>query len=77
MRMRDQMIDGDAVYLRNLDRLPDCDAEALKHLCIMASAVFESHALVLHVLDLLVARGAVDAGLPAAYVDALPASLRR
>ena len=77
LRMRDQAIDGDAVYLRNLDRLPECDDAQLKHLCITASAVFASHALVLHVLDLLVARGAADAGLPAAYVDALPASLRK
>lgn len=77
LRMRDQAIDGDVVYLRNLDRLPDCDDAQLMHLCITASAVFASHALVLHVLDLLVARGAADQNLPAAYVDALPASLKK
>ena len=76
-RMRDQALDGDVVYLRNLVSLPECDDAQLKHICITASAVFASHALVLHVLDLLVARGAVDHGLPAAYADALPASLKR
>lgn len=77
LRMRDQAIDGDVVYLRNLAQLPGCDDAQLKHLSITASAVFASHALALHVLDLLVARGAAEAGLPAAYVDALPASLRK
>ena len=69
-------IDGDVVYLRRLERLPDCDDEQLKHLCVLAAAVFHSHSLVVHVLDLLVARGAVGADLPEAYVAALPAELR-
>ncbi len=75
-RVQDQAIDGDAVYLRRLERLPDCDDNQLKHLCILAAGVFHSHSLVLHVLDLLVARGAVGADLPAAYVAALPADFR-
>ena len=75
-RMQDQAIDGDAVYLRRLERLPACEDEALKHLCVLAAGVFHSHSLVLHVLDLLVARRAVEADLPGAYVDTLPADLR-
>ncbi|MGQ0565773.1 MAG: FkbM family methyltransferase [Gemmobacter sp.] len=74
--VQDQAIDGDVVYLRRLERLPDCDDEQLKHLCILAAGVFHSHSLVVHVLDLLVARGAVEGDLPAAYVDALPTELR-
>lgn len=77
MRMRDQAIDGDVVYLRNLETLPDLSDDQLKHLCITAGAVFGSHTVALHALDLLVARGAVDASLPAAYVGAMPASLRK
>ncbi len=75
-RVQDQAIDGDAVYLRRLERLPNCDVDQLKHLCILAAGVFHSHSLVLHVLDLLVARGVVAADLPGAYVDRLPAELR-
>lgn len=75
-RVQDQAIDGDAVYLRRLERLPACDDNQLKHLCILAAAVFHSHSLVLHVLDLLVARGVVEADMPAAYVAALPGDLR-
>jgi FkbM family methyltransferase len=75
-RMQDQAIDGDAVYVRRLERLPQCRDEALKHLCILASGVFHSHSLVLHTLDILAGRGAVAADLPSAYADALPAALR-
>jgi FkbM family methyltransferase len=75
-RVQDQAIDGDAVYLRRLERLPDATDQALQHLCLLAAGVFHSHSLVLHVLDILVARGSVGADLPGAYVDALPAELR-
>ncbi len=74
--VQDQAIDGDAVYLRRLERQPDCNDEQLKHLCILAAGVLHSHSLVLHVLDLPVARGVVAADLPGAYVDRLPAELR-
>ena len=75
-QVKDQAIDGDAVYLRRLEALPDCTDEALKHLCVLAAGVFHSHSLVVHVLDLLVGRGRVAPGLPATYVDALPDGLR-
>lgn len=73
---RDQMIDGDGVYLRDLARIDTYSDDQLMHLCITAATVFESHTLVLHVLDELVSRGRVAADVPGAYVDALPASLR-
>lgn len=76
-RMRDQLIDGDGVYLRDMGRISDHATEALKHLCILAAGVFSSHSLVLHVLDELVRRDAVAAALPAAYADALPADLQQ
>ncbi|MGL6211956.1 MAG: FkbM family methyltransferase [Paracoccaceae bacterium] len=75
-RMHDQILDGDAVYLRDLARIDSYSDDQLVHLCITAGAVFHSHTLVLHVLDELVRRGRVPADLPSAYVDAMPASLR-
>lgn len=75
--VQDQAIDGDAVYLRDMGRIADHGDDALKHLCVTAASVFGSHTLVLHCLDALVGRGAVTADLPAAYVDALPARLRK
>jgi FkbM family methyltransferase len=75
--MGDQLIDGDAVYLRNVAESDKLSDDQLKHLAILGCSVFESHSLVLYCLDALVARGAVAADLPKRYVDALPARLRR
>ena len=75
-RVRDQLVDGDAVYLRDLGRIETYSDEQLLHLCVLGAAVFDSHTLVLHGLDELARRGVVAAGLPGAYVDALPADLR-
>lgn len=74
---RNQMIDGDAVYLRDLSLPETLATEDLMHLALLASAVFHSHDLVIYLLDELVRREAVAPDLPAAYVDELPASLRR
>lgn len=70
---KDQLIDGDGVYLRDMARIESYGDAQLINLCITASAVFTSHSLVLHVLDELARRGVAPADLAAAYVDALPA----
>lgn len=75
-RMRDQLVDGDAVYLRDLRAPEKLSDEDLRHLALLAAGVFESHSLALWALDHLVRRKAVAAGLPDAYADALPANLR-
>lgn len=75
-RTRDQLIDGDAVYLRDMGKLATYSEMQVKHLCVTASAVFGSHSLVLHCLDSLVRRDVVPTDLPARYVDAMPAELR-
>lgn len=75
-RMRDQMIDGDAVYLRDMGQIGSYSDAQLMHLCVTACAVFGSHTLVLHCLDQLVHRAVVPADLPERYVDVLPANLR-
>lgn len=76
-RMKDQLVDGDAVYLRDMRDMDAVSDEQLKHLCVSAAAVFESHSLVLFCLDHLVTRSAVSPDLPEAYADALPETLRR
>ena len=73
----DQLIDGDAVYLRNLGLIDGYSDDQLAHLCVLAGSVIASHTLVLHGLDELVRRGVVPADLPGCYVDLLPADLRR
>lgn len=74
--VRDQLVDGDAIYVRDITRKEVMSDGQLAHLAVLASAVFASHSLALHCLDELVARGAAAAGLPARYADALPAAMR-
>lgn len=76
-RHRNQVIDGDAVYIRDMGTPEAFTDEDLKHMAILAAGVIESHDLVLHCLDHLVARGAAPADLPSRYVDGLPADLRK
>lgn len=67
-----QLLDGDAVFLRSL-RQPDLiDTEALKHVAILCDAVIESFDVAARCLDLLIARDAVDVSAAAAYVARLP-----
>lgn len=73
---RDQILDGDAVYIKDISQIEGFTDAQLMHLAVLASAVFESHSLTLFCLDHLVARGAVPAHLPALYVDSLPADMR-
>lgn len=73
-KLRDQVIDGDAVYIRDPARgLKDRQLVALT---LLAAGVFGSHSLALNCLDALVARGQAETDLPGAYVDALPAKFR-
>ncbi|MBL4927879.1 FkbM family methyltransferase [Fuscibacter oryzae] len=75
-RLADQLIDGDAVYVRDLTGISGWSSGQVGHLALLACATFDSHSLALLCLDELVRRGAVDPNLPASYVDALPAHLR-
>lgn len=74
---RNQILDGDAVYLKDLGKLETYRNDDLKHLAILASSVFDSHDLVLFCLDRLVERRAIEADVPGAYVDALPSELTK
>ena len=74
---RDQLLDGDAVYIRDLTDKAAVDDGGLAHLAILASGVFASHTIVLACLDELAARGRIAAKVAASYVDRLPARLLR
>ena len=76
-QLQDQLVDGDAVYLRDMRDMTQISDEQLKHLAILAAAVFASHSLVLFCLDHLIKRGAIPAALPEAYADALPKRLHK
>lgn len=75
-RMLDQLLDGDAIYLRNIAEPDKLSVEQLKHMAVLAASVFDSHSLALYCLDALAARGTVAKDLASRYVDALPAHLR-
>lgn len=67
-----QLLDGDAVFLRSL-RQPDLIGdEALKHMAILADTVIESFDVAVRCLDVLVARGAVNEDAARAYVAMVP-----
>lgn len=71
-RHRNQLIDGDAAFIRDLTDPEDVPDETLKHLAILADAVLESFDLAVRCLDLLIARGAIDTGAARGYVARLP-----
>lgn len=50
---RNQPVDGDAVFIRNLLALDQLPRERLKHLAILSDAVFHSHDLTLKILEML------------------------
>lgn len=71
-RMRTQLVDGDAVFVRDLLHLKDVDTERLKHLIILADAVFESFDLVLYCLEFLEDRGVIRDAAVREYIEFLP-----
>ena len=74
-RVMDQLLDGDAVYIRDPGMIAEWTDGQVMHLALLAATVFESHSLVLWALDEAVRRDCCPADLPAAYVDHLPESL--
>ncbi|MEL6609457.1 MAG: FkbM family methyltransferase [Pseudomonadota bacterium] len=70
-KARSQLLDGDAVFIRDLRQPEALSDDQLAHLALLADGVFQSFDLVIHCLDLLVARGA-PADLPDRYIALLP-----
>ncbi|MFK7753820.1 MAG: FkbM family methyltransferase [Sedimentitalea sp.] len=75
--VRSQMLDGDAIYIRNPETMGDWSVEQVSALAYAASGVFFSHDLVVHALDELVRRSHIDGQVPARYVDSLPRWMRK
>ena len=66
---RSHLIDGDAVYIRDLRDDATVSDMQLKKLAIFADAVFDSPDLTCHCLDRLVQRGAISADVVVAYAE--------
>lgn len=67
-----QLLDGDAVYIRDLETWDKLSDVQLKMMALCADAVFKSHDLVAYLLDRLAERGAVPKNAARAYVDRVP-----
>lgn len=76
-RVRNQLIDGDAVFLRDLRDAGSMSNESLGIMALLADAVFESYDVALHCLDLLAARGRLADDRIEAYFSRLPAEIRK
>ncbi len=75
--LRTQAIDGDAVFIKDIRKPDNVSSVQLRHLALLADAVFDSFDLTLHCIDLLAARRQVSNKLAADYVDLLPAEFKR
>lgn len=71
--MKNQLVDGDAVYIRSMEDIEAWSSDQLKHLALSAGTVFDSQDLALRCLDVLAARGDVTPDTPEKYADLLPA----
>lgn len=67
-----QLLDGDAVFLRSLRHSRNISDEQLKHMAILADTVFESFDIAIRCVDLLVARKIADPDLAEAYAMSVP-----
>lgn len=68
---KSQLLDGDAVYIRNLEDFSKLSTRQCQALALACDAVFQSHDLCLFCLDELVRRQAVPADAPERYTDFL------
>ena len=73
-RRGSQLLDGDAVYIRNLEDPDALSTAQLKALALAADIVAQSYDLCAFCLDALKAREAVPANATRQYVKRLPAS---
>lgn len=71
--VRSQMMDGDAIYIRDPETIAEWSDEQVRQLAVASSCVFGSFDLTVFCLDELVRRGLADADVPARFVDTLPA----
>ena len=74
-RHTNQLVDGDAIFLRGLMDLDALDAEKLKQMALIGDAVFGSFDLVLKIVEVLARRQDID-GVADAYLDVVPFNRR-
>lgn len=70
--MRNQLMDGDAIYIRDPETIAHWSATQVKHLALVSATVFDSFDLTVFCLDELVRRGELSDAVPGAFVDLLP-----
>lgn len=74
---RSQLIDGDAVYIRNPEAPGDWSDEQWKQLAMASAAVFASYDLTLHCLDRLAERGTIGAEVAEGFLNHLPGWMKK
>ncbi len=67
-----QLVDGDAVYIRNPETILAWEDEQVRQLAIAAACVFQSHDVACHCMDELVRRGLAADDVTRKYVQLLP-----
>lgn len=67
-----QMLDGDAIYVRNVEDMASISNHQLKQLAMASTIVFESFDLTIHCLDELIRRGEIADTAAKRFVNHLP-----
>jgi len=71
-KFRSQFVDGDGVFVRGILALAEVETERLKHLALLADAVFDSQDLAVAALEKLVDREVLTDETVHGYLDRLP-----
>ena len=74
---RNQLVDGDAVYIRDPRQMDGWSEEQVKQLAIAAAGVFDSLDLTIFCLDHLTSRGALPEDASKDFFNSLPKWLRK
>ena len=74
---RNQMVDGDLVYIRDPATISDWTDEQIKQLAIAGAGVFNSLDLVIYCMDQLVDRGVIGPEAPETFFKTLPKWIRK
>lgn len=70
-----QVVDGDAIYLRDLSRPDLMGRDQILKMAILAVGVFGSAGVAVHCLEILLAKGQIDATAVEVFMTHLPAAL--
>jgi FkbM family methyltransferase len=76
-RLKNQLMDGDAVYIRDPLQMDDWSDAQIKRLAVAASGVFDSLDLTFHCLDALSAREALPKTATQDFLKQLPRWMQR